>query len=351
MRFLYLPMRIFGPLTAPSTFAVTFRSPGSSTGVAVAADEQDGRRERRAVLLAQAVDEQPLALADAVLLAGNLDDRVGHRVLERRGQQDAGEPPASRRMIPDGPARSQLRGRRGGRSPRSTPTSARTRQAPRRASPRTADDGVGATALGARLVAARRRRRRLLALAASARPAAGALLRGLTVRRRCRRRLGRLGGGLRRLGVRRRRLGRHELRAPARERGSSASRRRGGSSRRRRPPRLPRRRRSAGARSPASSARGRRGSRGACASSSAGRPARSRAQPSHRRPDDLRLHLAPPAPPSRPRAASLARACARRTRDAASRRRVRLLLRLLASALAPSFGSARASASRPRPRT
>src|SRR5262245_10678305 len=44
----------------------------------VSADEQDGRGERRALVLLQAVDEQPFAFADAVLLSGNLDDRVGH---------------------------------------------------------------------------------------------------------------------------------------------------------------------------------------------------------------------------------------------------------------------------------
>src|SRR5262249_36641602 len=45
-------------------------------GCAVAADEQDTRFERRALVLAQAVDEQPLALTDAVLLAAETDDRV-----------------------------------------------------------------------------------------------------------------------------------------------------------------------------------------------------------------------------------------------------------------------------------
>ena len=48
----------------------------------VSAHEQDGGRERRAVVLVQPVHEQPLALADAVLLPGNLDDRVRHVVIE-----------------------------------------------------------------------------------------------------------------------------------------------------------------------------------------------------------------------------------------------------------------------------
>ena len=105
MRFLYLPIRIFGPLTAPSTFAVTFRS-GIERGLAVAApDEQDGRRERRAVVLAQAVHEQPLALADAVLLPGNLDDRVRHVVIEmgRRSSPCL----TSRRLADEPPAKPQ----------------------------------------------------------------------------------------------------------------------------------------------------------------------------------------------------------------------------------------------------
>ena len=79
--------------------------PGIEHGIAVAAHEQDGRRDRRAVLLGESVHQQTLALTDAVLLSGNLDDRVGHVVdrcrwailpAERRGR-GAREPG----MIPD----------------------------------------------------------------------------------------------------------------------------------------------------------------------------------------------------------------------------------------------------------
>ena len=53
-------------------------------GRAVAADEQDARLDRRALVDAQAVDEQPLALLDAVLLAAETDDRVRAHGVETR---------------------------------------------------------------------------------------------------------------------------------------------------------------------------------------------------------------------------------------------------------------------------
>ena len=97
VRFLYLPIRIFGPLTAPSTFAVTFTSSVEHRR-AVAAHQKHGWRERRAFVLGKPVCEQPLSLADAVLLPGNLDDRVGHGHL-RRSERASG--PRSHRMIAD----------------------------------------------------------------------------------------------------------------------------------------------------------------------------------------------------------------------------------------------------------
>src|SRR5262249_45730891 len=53
-------------------------------GAAVAPDEQDLRREGLALVGLEAVDEQPLALADAVLLAADGDDRVAHVQEETR---------------------------------------------------------------------------------------------------------------------------------------------------------------------------------------------------------------------------------------------------------------------------
>src|SRR4029079_13866941 len=58
---------------------------------AVAADEQDTRLESRALVRAQAVDEQPLSFGDAVLLAAETDDRVGaHGVETRAGRPRVG---------------------------------------------------------------------------------------------------------------------------------------------------------------------------------------------------------------------------------------------------------------------
>src|SRR5205085_3206161 len=51
---------------------------------AVAADQQDARLNSRTLGGAQAVDEQPLALSDAVLLAAQTDDRVGAHGVETR---------------------------------------------------------------------------------------------------------------------------------------------------------------------------------------------------------------------------------------------------------------------------
>src|SRR5581483_4375186 len=48
--------------------------------LAVAPDEQDARVERLPLVGLQAVDEQPLALLDAVLLPADGDDRVAHSV-------------------------------------------------------------------------------------------------------------------------------------------------------------------------------------------------------------------------------------------------------------------------------
>jgi hypothetical protein len=42
----------------------------------VAPDEQDTRLDRRTLVGTQAIDEQPLTLSDAVLLAAQTDDRV-----------------------------------------------------------------------------------------------------------------------------------------------------------------------------------------------------------------------------------------------------------------------------------
>ena len=51
---------------------------GRELRLTVAADEEHGGRERLAVLGVDAVDEQALALVDAVLLAADGDDRVAH---------------------------------------------------------------------------------------------------------------------------------------------------------------------------------------------------------------------------------------------------------------------------------
>jgi hypothetical protein len=53
-------------------------------GRSVAAYEQDARLDGRALVLAQPVDEQPLALLDAVLLAAEADDRVRAHGVETR---------------------------------------------------------------------------------------------------------------------------------------------------------------------------------------------------------------------------------------------------------------------------
>src|SRR4029077_1128727 len=51
---------------------------------AAAAYQQDARLEGRALVRTQAVDEQPLAFGDAVLLAAETDDRVGAHGVETR---------------------------------------------------------------------------------------------------------------------------------------------------------------------------------------------------------------------------------------------------------------------------
>src|SRR5258708_1356343 len=48
-------------------------------GRPVAADQEDARREGLALTRRELVDEQPLALSDAVLLTADGDDRVAHR--------------------------------------------------------------------------------------------------------------------------------------------------------------------------------------------------------------------------------------------------------------------------------
>ena len=117
---------------------MTTTSGGRDLRLPVAAGEQHGRRERRAVLEREAVDEQPLALADAVLLAADGDDRVAHaRGLLTRKSRAA---PASRRIVAEIGAAETLTA--AGRSPRSTPTSARS---PRRRRPRAPRRGSGRT--------------------------------------------------------------------------------------------------------------------------------------------------------------------------------------------------------------
>ncbi len=71
-------MRIFGPFAWVTTFAVTTTSDGAICASPSPPDEQHGRRERRAVLERESVDEQALACAHAVLLAADGDDRVAH---------------------------------------------------------------------------------------------------------------------------------------------------------------------------------------------------------------------------------------------------------------------------------
>jgi hypothetical protein len=61
--------------------------------VAVAADEQHLRREGGAVVELHAVDEQPLALTDAVLLAADGDDRVAHSGVPTPDEENAGRRP------------------------------------------------------------------------------------------------------------------------------------------------------------------------------------------------------------------------------------------------------------------
>src|SRR5579871_470854 len=58
-------------------------------GRAIPADEQDARLEGLALVHLQAVDEQPLALLDAVLLAAETDDRVAAHNVKRRGHGPA----------------------------------------------------------------------------------------------------------------------------------------------------------------------------------------------------------------------------------------------------------------------
>ena len=84
---LYLPIRIFGPRSWATTVAVTVR-----------VAEQDVGLERLALVGAQAVDDQRLALADAVLLAAETDDRVVHNVENAAGE--AREPQAEPASAP-----------------------------------------------------------------------------------------------------------------------------------------------------------------------------------------------------------------------------------------------------------
>ena len=58
---------------------------GREVGLAVAADEQHLRVEGLALVGLEAVHQQPLALLDAVLLAADLDDCVGHQSVENAG--------------------------------------------------------------------------------------------------------------------------------------------------------------------------------------------------------------------------------------------------------------------------
>src|SRR5947208_7841091 len=99
---------------------------------AVAADEQDAQLDRRALVGAQAVDEQPLALLDAVLLAAETDDRVGaHGVETRAGRPRIGSV-ANDSCPTRRPTRTSVRSR-SRRFPRATPPprAARPRQQPR----------------------------------------------------------------------------------------------------------------------------------------------------------------------------------------------------------------------------
>src|SRR5581483_3028887 len=57
---------------------------------AVPADEQDARLERLALVDLEAVDEQPLALLDAVLLTAEADDRVTVHGMESAGSGPRG---------------------------------------------------------------------------------------------------------------------------------------------------------------------------------------------------------------------------------------------------------------------
>ena len=89
-------MRIFGPFACASTFAVTTTSAGA---IAVApsppTSSTDGVNVAPSSTRDEPVDEQPLALADAVLLAADGDDRVAHvrGLLTRKTRADAREPP------------------------------------------------------------------------------------------------------------------------------------------------------------------------------------------------------------------------------------------------------------------
>ena len=73
---LYLPIRIFSPELVADDRGRHLRVFGDELGRAVAADEQDVGVEGLALVPAEAVDEEPLALVDAVLLAAECDDRV-----------------------------------------------------------------------------------------------------------------------------------------------------------------------------------------------------------------------------------------------------------------------------------
>src|SRR4029077_1232923 len=72
---------------------------------AVAADEQDARLEGRALVLAQSVDEQPLGLLDAVLLAAETDDRVAVHGVETRALRPRGGSVANGRFRSRQPTR------------------------------------------------------------------------------------------------------------------------------------------------------------------------------------------------------------------------------------------------------
>jgi hypothetical protein len=246
-------MRIFGPSSGRGPSRARRRP--TARAAARRHPRRGGRSERTcALVLVQAVDEQPLALADAVLLSGNLDDRVGHVSEGRRGPEARESP----RMIADyarfEASKSSIHSDIGTYS--ATPSS------PCR---------LGGLSLAGSRRAVASVRRRLLAFAAAARTAAGALL----LRR----------ASLSAAALRPHRPSQRPRRrpAPARRRPLSPRDRaveRGCAGRRNaRCPPHPRLRHHPRPQSPSSCGRVRRACRDACASSSAARP-----HPARRRP-------------------------------------------------------------------